>query len=151
MLISIHAPLRERLTAPRLGGDECRFQSTLPCGSDAVIFTSTKHFDISIHAPLRERPIAARKAKTLEPFQSTLPCGSDALYAKLSQCHHNFNPRSLAGATRYSVYYFAHAGISIHAPLRERHLKTKKTSNITPFQSTLPCGSDTQNLRGSHG
>ena len=62
--ISIHAPLRERLSHLSL---------------------TLLHQSISIHAPLRER-----RARTCRPFlmfhvfQSTLPCGSDNVRADLT-------------------------------------------------------------------
>ena len=55
-LISIHAPLRERLS---------------------VSYRSLKFIDISIHAPLRERLCPANLWNMLKIFQSTLPYGSD--------------------------------------------------------------------------
>ena len=53
-------------------------------------------------------------------FQSTLPCGSDLYQLK----------PSFAG------------GISIHAPLRERHCFGVDVLPDNLFQSTLPYGSD---------
>ena len=77
-LISIHAPLRERLGF-EIYDDHCeKFQSTLPCGSDKMqIGRSTLANYISIHAPLRERPSRPLSLSTTLEFQSTLPCGSD--------------------------------------------------------------------------
>ena len=99
--ISIHAPSRERpifigrrllilafqSTLPR-GSDLYIlipprmlrvFQSTLPRGSDAFFRAPFLDFRISIHAPSRER-LARVRLKSKE---------------------HNFNPRSLAGATSW--------------------------------------------------
>ena len=78
----------------------------------------------------------------------------------------NFNPRSLAGATRSPAIKWYHRIISIHAPLRERRLhcrhdyscrcisihaplrERRKAQSYRHsryiFQSTLPCGSDAQ-------
>ena len=53
--ISIHAPLRERLLAPRILKLILRFQSTLPCGSDPERRLKMTINAISIHAPSRER------------------------------------------------------------------------------------------------
>ena len=78
VLISIHAPLRERPIAT---------------------FNVLGQRKISIHAPLRERPSASFSASTIALFQSTLPCGSDALWHHWSIHSAYFNPRSLAGAT----------------------------------------------------
>ena len=56
LLISIHAPLRERPEMPSPCVSTLIFQSTLPCGSDIYCLY------------LLQRQFA---------FQSTLPCGSD--------------------------------------------------------------------------
>ena len=142
------------------------FQSTLPCGSDHIseFFTPTG-FCISIHAPLRERPAAVACRVSKYKFQSTLPCGSDQKsIAEQKASSRHFNPRSLAGATRLRatvhttgagfqstlpcgsdyVYFcvVTPKAISIHAPLRERHITTEADSAADIFQSTLPCGSD---------
>ena len=76
--ISIHAPLRERLS----------FQS-LYCQVGPI----------SIHAPLRERhqPVSHTVCATI--FQSTLPYGSDNRFNEIMYYYMNFNPRSLTGAT----------------------------------------------------
>ena len=55
--------------------------------------------NISIHAPLRERLV-------------------DAALTHVGGSH--FNPRSLAGATKWKLIFKAINIISIHAPLRER-------------------------------
>ena len=63
----------------------------------------------------------------LPQFQSTLPCGSDLDFYWPS---------------------FAHLGISIHAPLRERPLAMQDDLVNMQFQSTLPCGSDNIVING---
>ena len=187
ILISIHAPLRERPSVIMRLLNLFQFQSTLPCGSDIDMFRTGKYNRISIHAPLRERranktdgiaktnnfnprSLAGATCTTVLPwsftiaFQSTLPCGSDFLVFNHFSASWYFNPRSLAGATHdNSKIRFLCCGISIHAPLRERlHINQiilhsshfnprslagatatgKSTSGRTKFQSTLPCGSD---------
>ena len=120
--------------------------------------------NISIHAPSRERP-TQRPTRSMYPtFQSTLPRGSDCLDTGNSVIFRDFNPRSLAGATRshacmvlyISVFQstlprgsdlvqppsFFVIGISIHAPSRERPLSRSSTALVIEFQSTLPRGSD---------
>ena len=78
IIISIHAPSRERLPW-------------------SVI--SFPLIGISIHAPSRERLCTLIRFGSMYPFQSTLPRGSDHQFCKLLiRCRH-FNPRSLAGAT----------------------------------------------------
>ena len=82
------------------------FQSTLPRGSDEglnVMYLGKK------------------------VFQSTLPRGSDKQWCGYRQHQQNFNPRSLAGATRYGIVY---------------------TSRLKLFQSTLPRGSDVRPKSG---
>ena len=54
----------------------------------------------------------------------------------------DFNPRSLAGATRSAGTLSFLAHISIHAPLRERQHSLCIVRTAVQFQSTLPCGSD---------
>ena len=140
------------------------FQSTLPCGSDVVLFDIINHLIL---------------------FQSTLPCGSDTRVITKFSTDANFNPRSLAGATLFVIspvketvdfnprslagatckrleakekilfqstlpcgsdlrcpHDYKCRYISIHAPLRERPDGGKKLLPLFGFQSTLPCGSD---------
>ena len=98
-IISIHAPSRERPNSISVRMLGIRFQSTLPRGSDPL--------EDYIHPETHE-------------FQSTLPRGSDFRTSSGNQPKHNFNPRSLAGATTVVI---PHCIIYI-------------------FQSTLPRGSD---------
>ena len=141
-IISIHAPSRERHRRsdlkskpknfnPRsLAGatslhifvtiaDE--FQSTLPRGSDRQLLISNTDFVL---------------------FQSTLPRGSDSLRNNIHVNTINFNPRSLAGATKNECFTYFSIGISIHAPSRERHWLIWNEWFRDEFQSTLPRGSD---------
>ena len=97
--ISIHAPSRERLPARYSFGGAFIFQSTLPHGSDINALNEGISLAISIHAPSRERRNTS-KQRSVEI---------------------NFNPRSLAGATKQ----------------RQRPLQPS-----VRFQSTLPRGSD---------
>ena len=118
-LISIHAPLRERINAQQVQSLELYFNprsltgANLPCGQCIGCRL------ISIHAPLRER-INAQQVQSLElyfnprsltgatrsvarctgavPFQSTLPYGSDSSTTITIDSAVNFNPRSLTGA-----------------------------------------------------
>ena len=54
----------------------------------------------------------------------------------------NFNPRSLAGATKQPTTEASCESISIHAPSRERLWPTSANLSRAEFQSTLPRGSD---------
>ena len=144
VIISIHAPLRER----RHCGAGCisgtSFQSTLPCGSDEMLdlpinvaqaFQSTlpcgsdySHpsyvvttFRISIHAPLRERRNAGR----------------GGVSRRVISIHAPLRERPAVACNIYST-----SAISIHAPLRERRACCAGAAAFLLFQSTLPCGSD---------
>ena len=110
-MISIHAPLRERLAASLACSRSCIFQSTLPCGSDSVSLWQSSFLiyfnprslagatqsnippevdgSISIHAPLRERPSAYSVISAISEFQSTLPYGSDSIKTKYFSIHLN--------------------------------------------------------------
>ena len=102
---------------------------------------------ISIHAPLRERRQAERAAEHAARFQSTLPCGSDLGNKAIETRAFNFNPRSLAGATGRRRADPESAGISIHAPLRERlAVCGTKTVTLGDFNPRSLAGAT--NLRG---
>ena len=75
--ISIHAPLRERLLTSTSLAKSALFQSTLPHGSDANSSAGRGCGHISIHAPSREQ----------------------LQFQRSTQERNHFNPRSLAGAT----------------------------------------------------
>ena len=118
--VSIHAPAWER---PDLVGELpvlSAFQSTLPRGSDTEI----------------------RRAGRDAVFQSTLPRGSD--YATRLELSENvgFNPRSRVGATERGRRGRNGRCVSIHAPAWERLLPPEIWLPLSPFQSTLPRGSD---------
>ena len=85
------------------------FQSTLPRGSDNTQSNGGWISEVSIHAPSRER----RRAEA-------------AIYPK----ERRFNPRSLAGATRYCFVDPLGDGVSIHAPSRERPI-TKTLNDLS--------------------
>ena len=98
------------------------FQSTLPCGSDPTVKTAILTA-AEFQSTLPCGSDAVLPPNTFVPyvFQSTLPCGSDFHTIFESERLHDFNPRSLAGAT-----------LSLLVLIHLLHL----------FQSTLPCGSD---------
>ena len=152
LIISIHAPLRERLKINGKVFNGTKFQSTLPYGSDSLMHTS--------NSPLTNFNPRSLTGATLEPlrvilrrfiFQSTLPYGSDLTLFHISlpvlnfnprsltgatnsfsficRCRKHFNPRSLTGATYDKLYDAINHDISIHAPLRERH----NPANLLPF------------------
>ncbi len=94
------------------GGTGSGFQSTPPCGGD-------EHYG------------------TLGPeyikFQSTPPCGGDINVAKHPIFRGHFNPRPLAGATPWTSWLFTFCLISIHAPLRGRHYRSRGPSDHPDF------------------
>ena len=144
-LISIHAPLRERLAYTfRKVNTFFKFQSTLPCGSDAQPFMWGMPMEIiSIHAPLRERPLQAFCYPANHQFQSTLPCGSDLLRKMVLLATLTFQSTLPCGSDLYGkCHYVGGKIISIHAPLRERLCHNRNAPRSKLFQSTLPCGSD---------
>ena len=103
--ISIHAPSRERQWSMEDMQKAGLFQSTLPRGSD---------YNLICARFFRQR------------FQSTLPRGSDAGINFKQRARCNFNPRSLAGATKKIDDSTSSAGISIHAPSRERPIQNNQ-------------------------
>ena len=143
--ISIHAPLRERLSELEYAVTAAVFQSTLPCGSDISISLAI-NFDVL--------------------FQSTLPCGSDVLYSLFAQMSKNFNPRSLAGATDLNrllqilITFQSTLPCGSDQPdalvsVALDYFNPRSLAGATvllyllfflglTFQSTLPCGSDYQ-------
>ena len=108
--ISIHAPSRER-----------HYELTLACPA----------VEISIHAPSRERPIIDRFDDYCYLISIHAPSRERLTRSScISTSTINFNPRSLAGATRGEIkLYVENIGISIHAPSRERrNTRTKHMS-----------------------
>ena len=89
LAISIHAPSRERL---------------------AVYLNSSILLAISIHAPSRERRYGASLIGYSTLFQSTLPRGSDVFTGNSWLECVDFNPRSLAGATKIKQQGIFHSG-----------------------------------------
>ena len=92
VVFSIHAPSRERLCPKIKETPPLCFQSTLPHGSD--IPPATAPAADPIFNPRIEEELRFRR------FQSTLPRGSDLHTCLPFYWLRNFNPRSLAGATK---------------------------------------------------
>ena len=165
LLISIHAPSRERRGGIYRRDDACRFQSTLPRGSDRMHRQKCRCKAISIHAPSRERPkqaevqaaqskisIHAPSRERPAQLRRVPPLHRISIHApSRERLHINciakglyfyFNPRSLAGATFFIVKIGFGTIISIHAPSRERPITLNDVPTDAVFQSTLPRGSD---------
>ena len=120
--ISIHAPSRERHRETTGRSFNCRFQSTLPHGSDGSK-VSLGSYTIN--------------------FNPRSLTGATASNRTESSSKKNFNPRSLTGATAVGSIFGNRSAISIHAPSRERHqwaMDDMQKAGL--FQSTLPHGSD---------
>ncbi len=75
------------------------FQSTLPRGSDFTPLNLLYGTLISIHAPSRERQIAAGAVTADKIISIHAPSRERPCRNSRQSCNHNFNPRSLAGAT----------------------------------------------------
>ena len=142
VLISIHAPSRERLlhyfcTSMKLNFNPRSLAGATKAVADkpptekisihapsrerrSTIITSLSIRGISIHAPSRERLGSGLYFCFSSSFQSTLPRGSDCSAALALTARIYFNPRSLAGATPGEGVNSSVAVISIHAPSRER-------------------------------
>ena len=101
----------------------CKFQSTLPYGSDWNCFAFRGY---------------------ISQFQSTLPYGSDCADVRRERpavisIHAPLRERQKTTANDHDA-----ANISIHAPLRERLNHQSRWFGHSQFQSTLPYGSDTK-------
>ena len=100
--VSIHAPSRERHIKQLVDSGFLQVSIHAPSRERHLLPALSKCSGrVSIHAPSRERHYVMPK---------------DFLYLK------SFNPRSLAGATRYNlILHVISPQVSIHAPSRERH------------------------------
>ena len=100
-----------------------------------------QHF--SIHAPSRERRVVDDYIRWLRRFQSTLPRGSDLNATNtFFNILHNFNPRSLIGATYGGIYLCSSDRYFNPRSLTGATANVFTTSGGDLFQSTLPYGSD---------
>ena len=142
ILISIHAPRRERRKASRTSPVGQNFNPRSPEGATLTVRDLRRRAVISIHAPRRERPITWRAHHVGLIFQSTLPGGSDDGQGTAGAALLDFNPRSPEGATGVDGAGRTHVAISIHAPRRERPSRSMSSRSVCTFQSTLPGGSD---------
>ena len=78
----------------------------------------------------------------LSSFQSTLPYGSDNANIMPVKSAPAFQSTLPYGSDFLCFSLHVHCSISIHAPLRERHLLLWHALILLLFQSTLPYGSD---------
>ena len=141
--ISIHAPSRERPSAcvrnillhiyfnPRslTGATE---QATADITTVAISIHAPsrerqdiyakkgKDWEISIHAPSRERLIFGHILNPSHNFNPRSLTGATHADGAAGERGRYFNPRSLTGATDHTTELLLIASISIHAPSRER-------------------------------
>ena len=120
------------------------FQSTLPHGSDMLMFSKSKMAMISIHAPSRERQFDTVHGHLDVLISIHAPSRERPCFANSPTGHYfHFNPRSLTGATKIAGNNGTVSIISIHAPSRERLVANSIVGlKLMRFQSTLPHGSD---------
>ena len=165
--ISIHAPSRERLLGAIVNVSVSDFNPRSLAGATDDAMAEIKSIDISIHAPSRERPDTEDMRKIIIVISIHAPSRERLGQYPLEDKLYNFNPRSLAGATRRPNAADCQQNISIHAPSRERPIlpvltlsykhfnprslagataSTKVTEWRNLFQSTLPRGSDSYYL-----
>ena len=113
--------MRGRPGSGRMPPGRDKFQSTPPCGGDAL---------------------ARNACYNIVKFQSTPPCGGDRSGSTQKPRSRHFNPRPHAGATSGSTWKLYRNPISIHAPMRGRLSAAALSASIALFQSTPPCGGD---------
>ena len=164
MRISIHAPLRGRRVVRPPSSVTSPFQSTPPCGGDAIADALLDHVTgISIHAPLRGRRYSRLFCAFSPGFQSTPPCGGDtdtpwffrmmeiSIHAPLrGRRSHvstpdeylDFNPRPLAGATSHTVQLLLVWIFQSTPPCGGDLCADRANESVHQFQSTPPCGGD---------
>ena len=85
--ISIHAPLRGRLPIPNWESATPYFNPRPLAGATNVVRGMTENALISIHAPLRGRQNDLGFLAFLQKFQSTPPCGGDFLLRRIAACN----------------------------------------------------------------
>ena len=125
IVISIHAPSRERQSALIKQFGKLVFQSTLPRGSDSFGWFAGDMLNNFNPRSLAGATQGVLSCVLLLVFQSTLPRGSDPYYPYYPKALFYFNPRSLAGATGKVEAITGYEWISIHAPSRERQHQNK--------------------------
>ena len=83
------------------------------------------------------------------PFQSTPPCGGDvgSLVPRLTSPKFQSTPPY--GGDEIHLYSIFICIISIHAPIRGRHIRHPASRLSRLFQSTPPCGGDYLDAPGS--
>ena len=116
------------------------FQSTLPNGSDARLYSVLINSRISIHAPKRERPTIQLSAEVVSTFQSTLPNGSDIIFIYLLRmCYISIHAPK---RERQSFVVREHplTDISIHAPKRERPMPLVQLIQLIHFNPRSQTG-----------
>ena len=143
LLISIHAPLRERPQTYFVIISQPDFNPRSLAGATLVVMAFSRFIKISIHAPLRERPNKLAEAEAIYAISIHAPLRERRRLRHLEDSTTRISIHAPL-RERHLSHYVAHVAnqISIHAPLRERLFITPLFVTLILFQSTLPCGSD---------
>ena len=131
--ISIHAPSRERLLGAIVNVSVSDFNPRSLAGATDDAMAEIKSIDISIHAPSRERPDTEDMRKIIIVISIHAPSRERLGQYPQEDKLYNFNPRSLAGATRRPNAADCQQNISIHAPSRERPILPVLTLSYKHF------------------
>ena len=124
MLISIHAPSRERLKAAVLAVFFISFQSTLPHGSDfSRVYCNSVYSNFNPRSLTGATFDSCAYVARYVTFQSTLPHGSDAKSSSKRLSKSQFQSTLPHGSDPYDRVIIVDNDISIHAPSRERPIR----------------------------
>ena len=148
--ISIHAPIRGRRIYHRVYYRLINFNPRPHTGATQAQAQQQALAVISIHAPIRGRPRPRHSSRPLPLFQSTPPYGGDPRPPVRLKPLSNFNPRPYTGATDGRFRHHAFPSISIHAPIRGRHILLSMRKAEIIFQSTPPYGGDHNGTPSCH-
>ena len=106
-----------------------------------MIDTMHYYVRISIHAPSRERRICSQFCRHYGDFNPRSLAGATKNPSQCRELLPDFNPRSLAGATWRQKQRIVWERISIHAPSRERPL--------SPAVKRVPADFNPRSLAGA--
>ena len=126
---------------------EERFQSTLPYGSDCRRSVKSLKRVISIHAPLRERRYVGERKRLRRHFNPRSLTGATTSGVRGVSYKSKFQSTLPYGSESSSSRSKKRTHISIHAPLRERRIKTKYFSiNLSQAFFANRLNSNTQEI-----
>ena len=124
IIVSIHAPVRERLTSRCTSGNKRGFNSRSRKGATIADKFYNRLRIVSIHAPVRERPQDSINSNRRKCFNSRSRKGA----TKVIFCSPYGRDESRLPAGYYST-------VSIHAPVRERRVFVASGTFINSFNS----------------